>query len=166
MAAERQNKRVRVNLPLTPDPMRRVAVSAVLVLLGLWALWAALSGGPAPAGLRLVMAVLGAVAALGSATLWRATAVTLTLDDDGLSDSRGRVIARLGDVVAVERGALSLAPSGGFVLRLAAPGPAAWVPGVWWRVGTRVGVGGTTPRRMTREMATLIEAMLAVRDRG
>lgn len=165
MAGKRQKAKGPIMLQVAPAPVRRTAVSGVMAFLGLWGLWLALSDGGAETGLRLLLAILGVAATLAAVTLLRATDVTLTLDDAGLTDSRGRVLARLDEVVAVERGALSLAPTGGFVLRLATAGPAHWVPGVWWRVGTRVGVGGTTPRLKTREMAQLIEAMLALRGR-
>lgn len=165
MAGRRQKAQDPVLLQIAPAPMRRAAVAGVTAFLGLWGLWLALSDAAAATGPRLLLAVVGVGATLGAVTLWRATDVTLTLNDEGLTDSRGRVLARMDEIVAVERGALSLAPTGGFVLRLVAPGPACWVPGVWWRIGTRVGIGGTTPRLMTREMALLIEAMLAVRGR-
>lgn len=154
-----------VMLQLAPARMRRVAMCGVLVFLSAWGAWVATAGGPAAAGPRLALALVALSTGLAALALWRATDVTLTLTEGALTDSRGRVLARMDQVHAVERGALSLAPSGGFVLRLAEAAPVQWVPGVWWRIGTRVGIGGTTPRLMTREMALLIEAMLAVRRR-
>ncbi len=154
---------------LTPAPLRRGAICASLILLSVWGVWAATdtgaTGKPVGADLQVTLALVALSAGLAALAMWRATDVTLTLTEEALTDSRGRVLARIDEVQAVERGALSLAPTGGFVLRLKAPASAQWVPGVWWRIGTRVGVGGTTPRQMTREMALLIEAMLAVRDR-
>lgn len=152
-------------LHLAPARARRVAVCGVLLLLSVWGVWVSSTGGPAGAGPRLTMAGVALSAGLAALALWRATDVTLTLTEEALTDSRGRVLARLDQVQGVERGALSMAPTGGFVLRLSAPATVHWVPGVWWRLGTRVGIGGTTPRLMTREMALLIEAMIAVRRR-
>jgi hypothetical protein len=154
-----------VMLRLAPARIRRIAICGVLLFLSVWGAWIASGDEPVGAGPRLTLALLALSSGLAALTLWRATDVTLTLTEEALTDSRGRVLARMDAVSAVERGGLSLAPTGGFVLRLTAPAPAHWVPGVWWRIGTRVGVGGATPRLMTREMALLIEAMLAVRQR-
>jgi hypothetical protein len=152
-------------LHLAPARMRRVAVCGVLLFLSVWSVWVSSTDEPVEAGVRLTLAVFALSAGLAALALWRATDVALTLTESALTDSRGRVLARLDQIERVERGALSMAPTGGFVLRLSTPGPVQWVPGVWWRIGTRVGVGGTTPRLMTREMALLIEAMLAMRGR-
>jgi hypothetical protein len=38
-----------------------------------------------------------------------------------------------------------------------------WVPGLWWRIGRSVGVGGMTGAAETKMMAEMIEAMIAVR---
>ena len=32
----------------------------------------------------------------------------------------------------------------GFVVRARNSMPAAWTPGIWWRMGRRIGVGGLT----------------------
>jgi hypothetical protein len=36
-----------------------------------------------------------------------------------------------------------------------------WQPGLWWRLGKRVGVGGVAPGHQTKAMAQIIEALLA-----
>ena len=163
MAKHRAKSRDAVLLQLTPAPLRRAAVCGGPLALTLWGVWVAAAAVPDGAPLRIALGLAVVVAAAVAVALWRATDVTMTLTEAALSDSRGRILARIDQVERVERGALSLAPTGGFILRLSAAAPAAWVPGVWWRVGRRVGVGGTTPRRMTREMALLVEAMLALR---
>ncbi len=39
-----------------------------------------------------------------------------------------------------------------------------WRPGLWWRVGRRIGVGGMTPASQTKFMSEIIAAMIAQRD--
>ena len=95
--------------------------------------------------------------------LRRATRRALCLDETGLVDSAGRVLARWDDIVGIERSSFSLRPSNGFTLRLTRPGARAWQPGMWWRLGHRLGVGGVTPARETRAMAEAIELRLADR---
>lgn len=157
-----QGRADRELMRLAPAPLRRAAIAGVPFAVGVWAGWTVFDGGGLAAGPALAVAAVALAAAF---RLWRATGSPLTLTDAALTDGRGRVVARITDIRTVERGALSLAPAGGFVLRLSRPAAARWTPGLWWRVGTRVGVGGSTPRLRTREMGLLIEAMIAVRQR-
>ncbi|MBL4559156.1 MAG: hypothetical protein JKP98_25190 [Rhodobacteraceae bacterium] len=70
----------------------------------------------------------------------------------------------IAEIERVDRGALAFKPSGGFVLHLAAPGTAGWAPGLWWRVGRRLGVGGATNPMEGRAMADIIAVRIALRD--
>lgn len=97
--------------------------------------------------------------------MWRATALCVELNDGGLRDSAGVILARLDDIDTVERGSFALKPSQGFVLRTTTPGAFAWRPGLWWRIGRRVGVGGVVPASQTRQMAALLSARLTARNR-
>ena len=69
-------------------------------------------------------------------------------------------MARLEAVEGVERGAFAFKPSNGFLLRLSAPGPRAWSPGIWWRLDRRVGVGGVLRAGEARAAADLMHLML------
>jgi hypothetical protein len=64
----------------------------------------------------------------------------------------------------VERGAFALKPSNGFTLVMKHKSPRAWAPGIWWRTGYRVGVGGVTAAGQSRFMAEQIALMIARRD--
>jgi hypothetical protein len=81
-----------------------------------------------------------------------------------LTDSEGTVLARVEDIVAVNRGAFAIKPSNGFTLTLKNPAPRAWQPGLWWRLGRRVAVGGVTPGSQARPMADIIAVMVARRQ--
>ena len=39
-------------------------------------------------------------------------------------------------------------------------------PGLWWRIGRRIGVGGVTPASQSKVMADLITARLIERDQS
>ena len=84
------------------------------------------------------------------------------------SDSTSVVppVAAWDDIARVERGAFALRPSNGFLLHLHAPGPRAWAPGLWWRLGRRLGVGGVTAAGQSKGMAEILTAMLVERDRA
>ena len=115
-----------------------------------------------PPALHWLIFMLG----FGVSMLWlaeklrRATMLTITLTADELRDSRGIVLAKLADVQSVERGAFALKPSNGFTLVMKHKCPRAWAPGIWWRMGRRVGVGGVTSAGQSRFMAEQIALRL------
>ncbi|RDC75503.1 hypothetical protein DLJ49_01470 [Rhodovulum sp. 12E13] len=147
-------------------PARRAAGAGMLGLLGAILLWVALATPPSAPGWSLFLLAFGGLAIFGGWRLWQATATGLVLTDEGLADTTGRTIARLDEIVAVERGMLAFKPSNGFLLHLSRPGTRHWSPGLWWRLGRRVGVGGVTGAGETRAMADLIALALAERTRS
>ena len=76
-------------------------------------------------------------------------------------DSDGTVIARLDNIEKVDRSAFAMKPSNGFLIILKEPGPRVWRPGLWWRLGRRVAVGGVTNGAHTRPMADMMKLKLA-----
>lgn len=133
---------------------------AAWVALGGVLLWFALTSG------TLVSTLIGAIglvliyAAIRTALAGRHE---LILTMDTLSDTRGRVVAQVDDVASVDRSMFAVRPSNGFSIRLKSKAPRAWQPGLWWRIGSRIGVGGLTPAGQGRAMADLLSAM--VQDR-
>ena len=110
--------------------------------------------------------------AVGCAALWmadamrRATASVVELTPLGLRDGDGTVIAPLDDIVGMDRGFFAFKPSNGFLLKLrrGAWGTRMWRPGLWWRMGGRIGIGGMTPGSQTKFMSDVLAAMLAERE--
>lgn len=141
--------------------MRRVLGLAVMGALAGLLLYVAAVRPPATAGWRVFLLALGGGTLILGEAMRRATGRALQLTRTGLFDSDGREVARIDRIAGVDRGAFAFKPSNGFTLRLTEPGPRAWAPGVWWRLGRRVGVGGVTPAGETRAMADLLSAMLA-----
>ena len=97
--------------------------------------------------------------------MWRATTVVLVLTEDALQEENGEVIARMDDIVRVDRGMLAMKPSNGFSLVLREKGPRRWRPGLWWRLGRKVAIGGVTSGAQTRPVADIIAIKIAERDR-
>jgi hypothetical protein len=120
---------------------------------------------PPPAALIFMLAAGGLFIAAAEA-LRRATEVTLRLTEVGLADSRGRILARWDEIERIDRGLMAMKPTGGFLLVLAGRAPRAWVPGMWWRSGRRIGVGGVLPQRPTRAMAEMIALRIASGEQG
>ncbi len=144
---------------------RWVAVAMLLVLGGLL-VWTALARPPAAPGWRVLLLAAGLAALWLSVRLRAATTRHLELTATALRDSAGVELARVAEIAAVDRGPFAFKPSGGFVLRLSADRGAAWAPGLWWRVGRRLGVGGVTGRTEARYMAEVVVALLAERRGG
>lgn len=140
-----------------------------------WAVTAALIGLAGLCGLITLSLILRApfaalvMAVLVFGCLWMARRVFMTdatsimFDGDRIYDDTGAELCRLDDIAEIERGLALFKPSGGFVLRMKTEGPRSWAPGLWWRAGKRVGIGGATSARAGKHMADAITGALAQR---
>lgn len=138
--------------------MAVVTLAAVSVLL----IYAGIGAG-AELLLRICAVVLGAMSALIAVRLHRATGHRIELTGDGLRDSSGLAIATLDEIAALDRGLLAFKPTNGFVLRTHAPTARCWRPGLWWRFGRRVGIGGVVSGPQAKYMADRLAELLAAR---
>jgi len=153
-----------IEMQLAASVGRRMIGVGSVALLGVIMFYLAIVQSPGP-GWRLFMVAFGGLALWMAQRMWHATAHRLELTPDGLRSSDGRVIAAMDDVVAVDRGVFAFKPSNGFMVRLSRKGPFAWEPGLWWRIGRRVGVGGVTHRTPAKVMAEMIEMRIAQRTK-
>lgn len=144
--------------------VRRVIGVGMLMGLGGAMLYIALVAPPQETWLQLFLLVTGAAALILSDSMRRATRWHLELTKDGLRMSDGTLVAPVEMISGIERGMFAFKPSNGFILRLSEPLGRRWLPGLWWRIGRRVGVGGVTPRPQTKFMADTLQALLAERS--
>ena len=142
---------------------RRALGMGALMLLGGMMIYVALAGSPEPVW-RVFLLVMGLGALWMADAMRRATAGQIELTGTVLRDSDGTVIATLDEIEAIDRGFFAFKPSNGFLLRTRAPGPRTWRPGLWWRAGRRIGVGGMTPGHQTKYMSEIIATILARRE--
>ncbi|MDW3118990.1 MAG: hypothetical protein R8G60_15335 [Roseovarius pacificus] len=143
-------------------PRRVLGLGAILVL-GVVAVYVALARPPENPVWMAFLLVLGLGALWLAERMRRATAHRLELTRNEVRSSSGEVLARVADVEAVERGAFAFKPSNGFMLRMRAgtdTGRRRWEPGLWWRMGRRVGVGGVTPGHQAKAMAEILSALI------
>lgn len=149
---------------LRPSPARRVTAVVMLAGVALLLLWVVVVSPPRHPGWIVFLLGTGACMLWLSLRLWQATDRQIILTRAGLFDSDGTCIAPVADIAEVDRGVFAFKPSGGFVLRLShAPGR-AWAPGLWWRLGRKLGVGGVTGNAQGRAMAEMIALVLSDRD--
>ncbi|MFO6465670.1 hypothetical protein ACK8OR_14845 [Jannaschia sp. KMU-145] len=149
---------------LRPSAPRRVLGLVVQVLLGLLLLYIAMAFPPAELIWRVVLLGLGIAALVLAQSGWRGSSIGIVLDEDGLRQEDGRPIAPLDNIASVDRALFSFKPSNGFLVRLREPMGRAWVPGMWWRIGRRVGIGGVTGGAETKIVADALSFMVAERD--
>lgn len=115
---------------------------------------------------QIFLLVLGGTSLWLTMRMYRATALSIELTEREVRDSSGTVIAAFDDIAALDRGFFAFKPSNGFLMKTKGKGPAAWQPGLWWRLGNRIGVGGMTPGSQAKAMAEIIAIKLARRDGG
>jgi hypothetical protein len=142
---------------------RRLMGVVVLALLGGLLVYAGLVQPPGTFGWQVILLTTGVVTLVLTERMRRASVVSLELTRDELRDTQGRVLARLDQIESVNRGMFAFKPSNGFVLVTRAPQDRHWSPGLWWRIGRRVGVGGVTPPAQTKFMAEIIQTLLTER---
>lgn len=148
---------------LPPSTPRRLFAIGALLALGGAAVWFALFDGAETPGMRVVLIGFGIIVLALAEALRRATSFGLELTRAELRTTRGEVLVRVDDIVAIDRGVFAFKPASGFILRVRRGGPFGWSPGLWWRIGRRIGVGGVTGRDEGRYMADVIAAVLMER---
>ncbi|MEM8630843.1 MAG: hypothetical protein AAGF74_06390 [Pseudomonadota bacterium] len=145
-----------VHMFLRPSTPRFLLGVAVLLALGVCLLYIAVFTAPI-LGLRLFLGALGVGSLIVTVRMWAARNLELELTRDVLREAGGgRELARVVSVVKVDRGPFAFKPPNGFLLRLEEKGSRVWVPGLWWRLGRWVGVGGVVNAGQSRAMAELI----------
>ncbi len=158
----------RVLITLSASAPRRFFALAVLLVLGGLLAWLGIAAPGMALWIRLLLMAGGGVTLWLALRLREATGRRLELTRAELRESSGRVLAPIGGIGAVSRGTFALKPSHGFTLILKEPAPPAWAPGLWWRLGRRIGIGGVTSAGQAKAMAELITILLQERgqERG
>ncbi len=132
----------------------------MMIVLGAMLVYLSVAAPPQTLVLRIFILGLGIVSLVMADLIRRATDTDIVLTPEGLRDGRGRMLCPMDNIASVERGPFALKPSNGFaVLMKTAPGR-AWQPGLWWRLGRRLGVGGVTPGAQGKYMADVIAMQL------
>ncbi|MEP4197675.1 MAG: hypothetical protein ABJL99_18785 [Aliishimia sp.] len=144
-------------------PRRWIGVIS-MVLLGVLLIYVALATPPS-LGWVVFLLVMGVGSLMLAQKMHSSTQRIIELTPLVLRDSTGAVIANVEDIVSVDRGFFAFKPSNGFLMRTAEPaGPKVWHPGMWWRLGKQIGVGGVTPASHTKGVAEILAIMIAERS--
>ena len=144
-------------------PRRWLGVVSLCVL-GLLLLYLALFMGADALGWQVFLIAMGVGSFAVADRMRRATARVLELTRQELRDDLGHVIARVEDIEHVDRSFFAFKPSNGFLIRTSrSAGRRTWQPGLWWRLGRRIGVGGVASAAQTKNAADILSVMLAER---
>ena len=146
---------------ITPNAPRRAIATGSLGLLGALLLWLSLTNPPVDIGFLLLLLTIGAGSMWLSWRLWQSSGIVLELTRDELREQGGRLIARIDNIDKVDRGFFAFKPAAGFRLALHERMPTVYAPGLWWRRGRMVMVGGVTSRAQSKAVADLISIRLA-----
>ncbi len=149
------------------DVLATVAASAprrwmgvgMLTTVGALVIYVALAT-PPQLGWQVFLLLVGAASFWLSRRMWVATADTIELTRSSLRTGSGLVICSLDEIEAVDRGVFAFKPSNGFLIKTRSSGANAWAPGLWWRLGRRIGIGGMTAAAETKFMSEMLTAML------
>jgi hypothetical protein len=150
-----------LRITLRPSRPRLWFAIAALGAMALGLFWLALAHPLVGPGWRAGLLVACLPLVLAIRALLASGRRVLILTREGLFDSVSGDVCRIGDIARVERGIFALRPARGFALRLTRPLGRRWVPGLWWRFGRNLGVGGLTGAAETRLMAEVLDALLA-----
>ena len=151
---------------IDPKPARRYTAVGGLGLLGTILIYLAAAHPPAELGWLAFLLVLGAGSLWLAWRLWGVSAVPLILTRAALREEGpgGRVICAIDNVASVDRGFFAFKPANGFLVRLKTPAGRVYAPGLWWRAGRTVMVGGVTSGAQAKSVADMMKLLLAERD--
>ena len=147
---------------LKASPVRRGLALFVMMLLGFLLLYLAIT---TDAGFfqKVFLVFLAAVVLWMARAMQLGTAGYIELRVTGLFFEDGRILALIDDIVRVERGAFAFKPSNGFVVSLKQKTARAWIPGLYWKFGSRIGIGGVTAPSDAKFMADALAVLIAGR---
>jgi len=127
-----------------------------IATLGIFLLWVGLFSEVASSLGRLMFLVLGAATSFLAFKIYNNQLHGILLTEDGLFDTTGAPLCTMNQIASVDRSFFAFRPSNGFSIQLNEPMPRAWFPGLWWRFGRRIGVGGLTAQGSGRAMADIL----------
>ena len=147
---------------LEASPVRRGLALFVMMLLGFLLLYLAITTDASFFHKVFLVVVVAAVFFMARA-MQRGTTGHIELRDTGLFFENGKRLSSIDNITRVERGVFAFKPSNGFVVSLKQKTHRAWVPGLYWKFGTKIGVGGVTAPSDAKFMADTLTVLIARR---
>ena len=147
---------------LEASPVRRGLALFVMMLLGFLLLYLAITT-YASFFYKVFLVFFVAAVFFMARAMQRGTSGHIELRDTGLFFENGHCLTLIDDITRVEHGAFAFKPSNGFVVSLTQKTHRAWVPGLYWAFGTKIGIGGVTAPSDAKFMADSLAVLIAGR---
>ena len=151
---------------LEPSLGRRWFGVLVLGILGILLIIVTMTQPPEDLSLQIIFLIVGVLFIWQAQWNLRVTKHGLYLTKEGLFDAQNSLICPLYNMAEVDRGMFAFKPSNGFLIRLHEAEPKGWAPGLYWRLGRRLGIGGATHPSHNKEMAQALELLIMERALG
>lgn len=148
---------------VNPAPARRFIALGVLGVLGGLLAYLGFSVQGQFIG-RVFLVLAGGFCLWATVRMYQVTAHSIELTKDELRESSGAVLARIEEIEKIDRGTFAFKPSNGFLVILKTRKERSWRPGLWWRTGRRIGVGGITNAGQNKALAEILTVEVAKRD--
>ena len=113
-------------------------------------------------GYRVLLIGMGALSVWACERMARTTRGVFALHEDGIYFNDA-LLAHVEEMESVDKGMFALKPTNGFSIILKEKAPRVFVPGMYWRIGRRLGIGGVTEPGAAKFMADTLTAMIADR---
>ena len=147
---------------LEASPVRRSLALLVMMLLGFLLVYLAITTDAS--FFHKVFLVIVAAAVLWMArAMQRGTTGHIELRDTGLFFENGQCLTLINEITRIDRGVFAFKPSNGFVVSLNQKTQRAWVPGLYWKFSTKIGIGGVTTPSDAKFMADTLAVLIAGR---
>lgn len=141
------------------SPVRRAIGVVLQVAMGITLVFIAAARPPTSPLYIFLLLGIGGILLVGGWRFWKATSLGIVLTDTNIRDTSGTIICKLADIEKIERGTFALKPANGFTLKMTTTQSRSWAPGLWWRMGKMVGIGGATNRNAAKAMAEAIDVL-------
>ncbi len=151
---------------ITPKPARRVFATGVTGILGIILIYIAAAFPPAELVWLAFLIALGALCVFWAWRVWQASAAVLELTRREMREAGGRQLFLTDEVDRVDNSPFAFKPAAGFLVHLKTRHPRVYAPGLWWRAGRRVAIGGVTGRAEGKAVVELLNVILADREGG
>ena len=147
---------------LEASPVRRGLALLVMLLLGFLLVYLAITTDAS--FFHKVFLVIVAAAVLWMArAMQRGTRGHIELRETGLFFENGQCLTLINEITRIDRGVFAFKPSNGFVVSLNQKTQRAWVPGLYWKFSTKIGIGGVTTPSDAKFMADTLAVLIAGR---
>ncbi|MCY4460697.1 MAG: hypothetical protein OXC26_09940 [Albidovulum sp.] len=150
----------RVICILEPSPARAFIGAFLLTLLAAILFYIGIIDTSKELATQIALPVLGVASLISAYKIYSVSRDKLLLTQDELRTGDGTLVADIGNIERVETGMLAFKPSNGFLVILKTPMRRAWQPGLWWRFGKRIGIGGITSKHGGKALAGAIVTLM------